>query len=167
MRHHDWRLIAECDSITTAATFSATGSMRTHAPPRRSIASIPTADSILGVSASTPLARVPKSSSGAGDLLGGDYLVTLGLWSQDNFVGTDFGVASTTAHEVGHGLGLWHGGAKATFEPVSVATAGESAQTRVLVRVEPNCKPNYLSVMSYLFQLRGLVDDTGVQNVNY
>ena len=48
-------------------------------------------------------------------------------------------------HELGHGLRLRHGG-----DPV-----------------EPNCKPNYLSVMNYLFQLRGLRDDAGVAHLNF
>ena len=64
--------------------------------------------------------RIPKSSSGAGDLWGGDVLVTLGLWSATNFIGTDHAVASTTFHEIGHNLGLWHGGAAATITPVVV-----------------------------------------------
>ena len=32
---------------------------------------------------------------------------------------------------------------------------------------EPNCKPNYLSVMNYLFQLGGLRDDDGVAHLDY
>ena len=32
---------------------------------------------------------------------------------------------------------------------------------------EPNCKPNYLSVMSYLFQLHGLLDDNGVPHLDF
>ena len=102
--------------------------------------------------------HIPKSSSGAGDLWGGDILVTLGLWSATNFIGTDFAVASTTFHEIGHNLGLWHGGAAATFTQVNVPGTGARAN----VAIEPNCKPNYLSVMSYMFQLRGLVDVFGV-----
>ena len=31
----------------------------------------------------------------------------------------------------------------------------------------PNCKPNYLSVMSYLFQLNGFVDDNGLPHLDY
>ena len=103
-------------------------------------------------------ARVPKSSSGAGDLLGNTYLVTLGLWSQTNFIGTDFAVAATTVHEIGHGLGLWHGGDAATFTQVDVDPSSQSSLIRTAVSEQPNCKPNYFSVMSYLFQLRGLVD---------
>ncbi len=85
----------------------------------------------------SPDFHVPRGSSGIGDLPGGDALVSLGFW--DRFVGSDFVQASTTMHELGHNMGRSHGGDPA----------------------EPNCKPNYLSVMSYLFQLHGLLDDNG------
>ena len=32
---------------------------------------------------------------------------------------------------------------------------------------EPNCKPNYLSIMNYLFQVRGLPDDDGDLHMDY
>ena len=86
-----------------------------------------------------PLIHVPAGISGTADFPGGgDFLVTLGLWDNTNFVGSDFGVASTTMHELGHTLGLGHGG-----------------------DALPNCKPNYLSVMNYMFQLGGLIDTAG------
>ena len=92
--------------------------------------------------------RLPHSRRpirGVGDFLGGDAIVTLGAF--DNAagqpVGTDYAQAATLMHEVGHGLGLRHGGDS----------------------LEPNCKPNYLSVMNYLFQLRGLRDDAGIAHV--
>ncbi len=81
----------------------------------------------------SPLFHIPKNTSGIADLLGGDILVTLGFW--DNFVGSDFMQASTLMHELGHNLALRHGG----------------------VPLEPNCKPNYQSVMNYLFQARGMI----------
>ena len=62
-------------------------------------------------------------------------MVTLGGW--DHFVGTDFFQASTLMHELGHNFGRSHG--------------GDLAQL--------NGKPNFLSVMNYLFQLNGLFDD--------
>lgn len=86
---------------------------------------------------------VPRSNSGQSDLLGGDVIVTLGRW--DDFTGTEFMQASTLMHELGHNLALRHGG----------------------TATEPNCKPNYQSIMSYLFQVRGLLDPTGVPYVNY
>ena len=47
--------------------------------------------------------------------------------------------AGTFMHEWGHNAELTHGG-----------QAGD-----------PNCKPVYVSVMNYLYQLRGLLDDVG------
>ena len=70
-------------------------------------------------------------------------MITLGLW--DNFVGTNFMQASTLLHELGHNLGLIHGGAS----------------------LEPNCKPNYQSSISYLYQVLGLSDVQGVPHINY
>jgi hypothetical protein len=94
---------------------------------------------------SNPLIHVPAGISGTADFPGGaDFLITLGLWDNTNFVGSDFGVASTTMHELGHTFGLGHGG-----------------------DALPNCKPNYLSVMNYMFQLGGLVDADGVPHLGY
>ena len=65
----------------------------------------------------------------------GNFVVSLGDgWGQDasgHSVGTRRQQAGTIMHELGHTLGLGHGG-------------GDNV----------NCKPNYLSVMSYSFQTR-------------
>jgi hypothetical protein len=90
-----------------------------------------------------PGSGIPKSVSGISDLLGGDLMVTLGLW--DNQVGTDFVQAATLFHELGHNLALRHGGGSQT----------------------PNCKPNYESSMNYLFQIGGLLDAHGVPAIDY
>jgi hypothetical protein len=83
--------------------------------------------------------HVPRTNTGVADFPGADVLLTLGAFndSQGRPVGTDFMVASTLLHEFGHNLERRHGG-----------DAGE-----------PNCKSNYLSVMNYQFQLRGLLKD--------
>jgi hypothetical protein len=110
----------------------------------------------------------PTSSSGHGDFGGGgDLEVTLGLWGADNApncqpdpsqtlgvnqvycddqVGTLKVQTGTLMHELGHTLTLAHGGAY--YNP-----ANPSVPTYDL-----NCKPNFLSVMNYLFQVRGFVD---------
>lgn len=73
-----------------------------------------------------------NSSSGlARDIPATDFLVTLGLWSDQG--GTDWEKLGTFVHELGHCLGLTHGGAD-----------------------HDNYKPNYLSVMNYFFQITGL-----------
>jgi len=63
-----------------------------------------------------------------------DFLVTLGLWFPT--YGTQLQQAGTLLHELGHNLGLQHG--------------GDDSQ---------NYKPNYLSVMSYRYQVDGLFRD--------
>jgi hypothetical protein len=90
-----------------------------------------------------PGSGIPKSVSGISDLLGGDLMVTLGLW--DHEVGTDFVQAATLFHELGHNLALRHG--------------GQSQAT--------NCQPNYESSMNYLFQIGGLLDAHGVPAIDY
>ena len=83
------------------------------------------------------------SSSGvAEDIPGRSLLVTLGFpgWGQDPITGHPIGTIDqqegTLMHEMGHLLGLRHGG-----------------------NDELNYKPNYASVMNYLFQFATLVSD--------
>ena len=101
-----------------------------------------------------PSYHVPLSVSGVADLPGNSVLITLGLW--DNFVGTPFVIASTTLHELGHNLNLWHGGPPAVWGDATTPTV-----------VEPNCKPNYLSSMNYMFQVHGLFDNAGAIHLDY
>lgn len=63
---------------------------------------------------------------------GDDFVVSLGGRSDQMGSRSDHG--GTFMHELGHNLGLCHGG-----------------------QDEDNCKPNYQSVMSYAFQTRGLL----------
>ncbi len=75
-------------------------------------------------------------ASGISELSGNDGMVTLGQF--DGSVGNTDEQAGTSMHELGHNLGLNHGGDK--FDEV-------------------NCKPNSLSVMSYSRQFNDLVTD--------
>jgi hypothetical protein len=106
-----------------------------------------------------PQFQIPSGISGGGDLPGGDFMVTMGFW--DNYVGTDFFQASTILHEFGHNGDRWHGGG-----PPVVVEVGQSPNVKAKVTFEPNCKPNYLSAMSYMFQLHGLRDNAGVPHLD-
>jgi hypothetical protein len=69
--------------------------------------------------------------SGCGETPGNDFYISFGGWGAG--APTVQQEAGTIAHELGHNLGLQHGGNEAV-----------------------NRKPNYLSIMSYAFQLRGI-----------
>ena len=96
----------------------------------------------LGVP-TAPGSGTPQSISGVADLLGADLMVTLGKW--DRQVGTDFAQAATLFHELGHNIGLRH---------------APNAQA-------PNCQPNFLSSMNYLYQMGGLLNAQGVPAIDY
>jgi hypothetical protein len=79
-----------------------------------------------------------SGSSGLAEKPGNDFLVTLGSWGLVTTPALNFNElvnfqASTVMHELGHNLGLSHGGNESD-----------------------NFKPNYLSIMNYLYQLNGL-----------
>ena len=80
------------------------------------------------------------SSSGLAELPGDDLVVSLGApgWGTYNghTVGSVDQQQGTLLHELGHNLGLRHGG-----------------------NVDENCKPNYLSVMSYSLQFSNYVSN--------
>ncbi len=102
------------------------------------------------IAATTPLsAPEAGSTSGVGDLPGGDFMVTLGLWRSDvpavDQVGTVLQQAGTLMHELGHNLALHHGGWNDT----------------------PVCMPDYPSVMNYLYQVAGLTDSSGNEHIDY
>ncbi|MFC6592728.1 hypothetical protein ACFP81_12465 [Deinococcus lacus] len=86
--------------------------------------------------------RVPggeRGSSGVGEINGNDFAVTVGNWSLDSETIARRNMlvniqSSTLMHELGHNLGLRHGG----FED------------------GPNYKPNYISTMNYAYQVGGV-----------
>jgi hypothetical protein len=109
-----------------------------------------------GSLANNPDFHVPKSFSGVADFPGGGALITLGLWDMTKFVGSTFLQASTTMHELGHNWELSHAGKPPVFGNSTTATVYEA-----------NCKPNYPSIMSYLFQVNGLLDAAGNPHIDY
>ena len=101
--------------------------------------------------------HVPSSASGVADLPGGNVLITLGLWDKVMGTGTPFLQASTIVHELGHNLNLFHG---------AIPTIPGNKKLGTFSYSEPNCKPNYQSVMSYLFQAHGLFDVNGAPHID-
>ncbi len=101
-----------------------------------------------GLLASSQLSGGGAGSSGSSELPGNKALVTLGGFLENdlNDAGKMMRVnyqAATLMHEFGHSLGLRHGG-----------------------DVWTNRKPNYLSIMNYLYQLQGVpTDGTGTDAV--
>ena len=83
-----------------------------------------------------PMQTQDTASSGVAEQLGNDLVVSLGIGGAfDNSVDEQQG---TLMHELGHNLGLYHGG--------SADISGNDYNT--------NCKPNYPSVMTYIGQMR-------------
>ncbi len=74
------------------------------------------------------------TSSGWSELVGNDFLISLGNFA--NGVGGIDEQEGSSMHELGHNLGLNHGG----------------------VQDSTNCKPNYLGVMNYVYQFRENTD---------
>jgi hypothetical protein len=104
--------------------------------------------------------HAPRSVSGIADLPGNNVMVTLGLWDTEDFVASPYVQAATTLHEIGHNLNLWHGG-------IAAKLGNKAATPPSSTYLEPNCKPNYLSSMSYLFQAHGLFDADGELRLDY
>jgi len=87
-------------------------------------------------------------NSGIAERPGNDFMVTLGDFTDQ--VGSLSEQAGTLMHELGHNLGLSHGGGE-TFDPFSLY----------------NYKPNYLSVMNYHFQVGGIRKINGATRFDY
>jgi uncharacterized repeat protein (TIGR01451 family) len=88
------------------------------------------------------------TTSGCSELPGNDIVVALGGWSFSSAAVRDATWEGTIMHELGHNLGLRHGGG---------ATSDTDASGKA---TSANCKPNYLSVMNYAFQVPGSVPVT-------
>ena len=89
-----------------------------------------------------------SSISGYSDLGGADSAVTLALWETDPLEDMSKKatvIAGTLFHELGHTIGLTHGGL------YYKGGTGSYVPT-----FDINCKPNYQSSMNYLFQLDGV-----------
>ena len=93
--------------------------------------------------------------SGFSDVGGQDSLITLGSWKPQNQ--TWQAKTGTFMHELGHTLGLTHGGFYFTKLPPTPPNPPDYTPT-----LGANCKPNHQSVMSYSFQIDLLTKFTGL-----
>jgi hypothetical protein len=88
-----------------------------------------------------------KLSSGYAEVIGNDFLISMG--SFPGHTGTEKQFAQTFMHELGHNLGLNHGGSATNTQ---------------------NCKPHYISIMNYAYQFdtwtANPVDFSRVKNVD-
>lgn len=103
------------------------------------------------------------SMSGFSDVGGQNSVVSLGFgeWGPPNNPTADGNTwqtkAGTFMHELGHTLGLTHGGTFYQNLPGNDYTP----------TFEPNCKPNSQSIMNYQFQVDLLTDSNGNQVLDY
>jgi hypothetical protein len=85
----------------------------------------------------TTKAPPPYGGSGISEVFGNDFIISLGNFINDQgHLPTRTSIGGTFMHELGHNLGLMHGG------------GNENG---------PNFKPNYLSVMNYRYQFTGIL----------
>jgi sugar lactone lactonase YvrE/uncharacterized protein (DUF2345 family) len=127
---------------TTSCADTKTITVATPGVPNWSYPNTTLPEPVIGLTSGTI-----TSISGYSDLGGADSAVTLGLWltapNQDMSKKANV-LAGTLFHEIGHTLGLSHGGLYYDTPSSYVPT------------FEANCKPNYQSIMNYLFQLDGV-----------
>lgn len=112
-----------------AYKYSSTGSVKNFATNRLNLFR-------YGLIGNSQQANGSNGSSGVAEINGNDFVVTMGGWNYINMTQVANQQGSTIMHEFGHTLGLRHGG----FE-------------------DYNNKPNYYSIMNYIYTLAGL-DDT-------
>jgi hypothetical protein len=105
--------------------------------------------------------------SGIAEISGNDFIISLGNPTQDIAIAPQlFRVAGTFMHELGHNLGLHHGGGIDVPCTIDADCAPAACtQTTVgkfcLFADDTNWKPNYLSIMNYRYQFTGIVAASG------
>lgn len=128
-------VVKHIDTMTLEADFDAVKAAGFGTPAERASAATMAAKRLVYRYALFAHRQPDGDYSGIAELPGNDFLITLGAAEplvDGHNTGTIDDQASTFMHELGHTLGLRHGGSD-----------------------NITCKPNYLSVMNYLFQFEG------------
>jgi hypothetical protein len=104
-----------------------------------------------------PPSTATNTSSGCAELPGNDFIVTMGSWGgsitgHTGGIGTRTEQSGTFMHELGHNLNLRHGGGDSRSLSQVLADLTKPY-------VDRNCKPNYVSVMNYAYQMNNTVAD--------
>ncbi len=104
--------------------------------------------------------RPQWGQTGQAEISGNDFIVSLGHFVNDlgGRPGATFITAGTFMHELGHNLGLHHGGGTSAPGTPCLGPDCEDA---------PNFKPNYLSVMNYLYQTSGILEGEAVGSIAF
>ncbi len=97
----------------------------------------------------------PVGTSGISELAGFNSMVSLGDFHYNKGFGPGlYSEGTTFMHELGHSLGLHHGGGL-NIVPYSCGNYAVICRTGTAEDI-PNFKPNYLSVMNYRYQFTGI-----------
>jgi hypothetical protein len=118
----------------------------------------------------SPKNQPVSGASGLAEVSGNDLVVSLGGREQDlRHPGGTFTEGATFMHELGHNLGLRHGGGIDTpcttvgaACPVNGVCVATPVGNLCLGGEELNSKPNYLSIMNYRYQFTGIQSASAV-----
>lgn len=113
--------------------------------------------------------------SGLAEISGNDLVVSLGAVVNDSGVSSRLQLPLTFMHELGHNLGLRHEGhldrscsdaADCSVDESCSDTFDGQGKVCHANTIESNYKPNYLSIMNYMYQRNGilLADNVGSRN---
>jgi hypothetical protein len=106
-----------------------------------------TCDSAIDCAQATcvsPSGRARFNETGRSEAPGNDIIISMGQFQDSNLPARTLTQGGTFMHELGHNLGLEHGG------PLFIGGVAQGDQVKL------NFKPNYLSVMNYSHQSRGI-----------
>jgi predicted outer membrane repeat protein len=105
-----------------------------------------------------------SGSSGASRGIGaGEFVIALGGTVIGKGVGTQQEQQGTVMHELGHNLGLHHGGGP----NINPTACGVHRPDVTLCDMDVNYKPDYMSVMNYFYQFEGVAGGFTTNGLDY